>query len=105
MPEMLAKQRLHLRYVDGFRALTATFIVLHHAWLQMWPIDYGESPTGIVKILTGWLLYGRFGVTFFIVISGFCLMLAVAGGDGTLGESVEHGGSISGGSEGFYLHT
>ncbi|MDE2463907.1 MAG: acyltransferase [Alphaproteobacteria bacterium] len=78
--------RTHLAYVDGMRALAALYVVLSHAWLQTWPVVvYGDHPSGWTMALTGWMNYGALSVVFFIVISGFCLMLPVVKRDGTLG--------------------
>ncbi len=83
--EAPAKPGVHLRYVDGFRGLAALYVVLHHAWLQTWPAPiYGDSPSGLTLALTGWLDLGKFAVTFFIAVSGFCLMLPVLRNDGNL---------------------
>ncbi len=68
------------------------FVVLHHAWLQTWPKPiYGDAPTGLTLALTGWLEFGRSAVTFFIAISGFCLMLPVLRNEGTLGPEGARG--------------
>ena len=81
-----ARQKSHLAYVDGMRALAALYVVLFHAWLQTWPVAvYGDHPSGWVLALTGWLDHGVFAVVVFIVISGFCLMLPVVKRDGTMG--------------------
>lgn len=67
-----------VEFVDGLRALAALFVLFHHSWLIIWPIGYQRFPTGIAESLTTWLSYGHFAVTFFIVISGFCLGLPIA---------------------------
>ncbi|HVC46596.1 MAG TPA: acyltransferase [Terracidiphilus sp.] len=73
------RPRLHLPYVDGFRALAALYVVECHTWVQSWPnTDWNSA-------LSGWLVPGDYAVILFIVISGFCLTLPVAGRDGTLG--------------------
>ncbi|MBD0258097.1 MAG: acyltransferase family protein [Cytophagales bacterium] len=59
----------HLRYLDGLRAAAALFVVLHHAWLEA-----GQA----------YQVLGHYAVGLFIVLSGFCLMLPVVRGDGTL---------------------
>jgi peptidoglycan/LPS O-acetylase OafA/YrhL len=59
--------------LDGLPGVAALYVVLHHAWLQAWPID--RPPTGATAFWTGWLLWGHFAVTLFIVISGYCLAL------------------------------
>jgi peptidoglycan/LPS O-acetylase OafA/YrhL len=59
----------HLRYLDGLRAAAALFVVLHHTWLE----------AGLA-----YNVLGHYAVGLFIVLSGFCLMLPVIRGDGTL---------------------
>ncbi|CAA9221691.1 MAG: hypothetical protein AVDCRST_MAG56-439 [uncultured Cytophagales bacterium] len=59
----------HLRYLDGLRAAAALFVVLHHAWLE----------AGLA-----YNVFGHYAVGLFIVLSGFCLMLPVIRGGGTL---------------------
>ena len=49
----------HLAHVDGMRAFAALVVLLNHTYAQIW-------------------------TEFFIVISGYCLMLPVVRGDGTL---------------------
>ncbi|HEU5350666.1 MAG TPA: acyltransferase [Terracidiphilus sp.] len=79
VPAPVARPRLHLPYVDGFRALAALYVVECHAWVQSWPANDWN------RAVSGWLVPGDYAVIFFIVISGFCLTLPVAGRDGTLG--------------------
>ncbi|WP_348262105.1 acyltransferase [Telmatobacter sp. DSM 110680] len=97
-PSGSVKPRVHLRYVDGFRGFAALYVVLNHAFLQTWPGNlYGAAfaPQGTVAFMTHWLDFGTSAVTFFIAISGFCLMLPVLGNQGTLGP---------GGARGFFYH-
>ena len=97
-PSGAIKPRVHLRYVDGFRGFAALYVVLNHAFLQTWPGNiYGAGfvPHGSVGMLTRWLDFGTSAVTFFIAISGFCLMLPVLGNQGTLG---------AGGARRFFHH-
>lgn len=82
-----------LVFVDGLRALAALYVVVHHAWLQIWPVDYGRFPSGPLAVLTNWMGYGHFAVSVFIVLSGFSLMLPV----------VHNGWTLRGGTVGFLL--
>jgi peptidoglycan/LPS O-acetylase OafA/YrhL len=79
----------HIDFLDGLRAFAALFILFSHMWYQIWPAvvppyGYGHRPTGLTLVLTSWLYYGHFAVVVFIVLSGFCLMLPVVRGDGSL---------------------
>jgi peptidoglycan/LPS O-acetylase OafA/YrhL len=84
----------HLDYLDGLRAFAALFVVFHHAYLQSWPtLIYPDAAPGkLESILFGWLVYGHFSVTFFIALSGFCLMMPVL-----------RTGSLRGGAKGFAI--
>jgi peptidoglycan/LPS O-acetylase OafA/YrhL len=84
----------HLDYLDGLRAFAALFVVFHHAYLQSWPtLIYPDSAPGrLESTLFGWLIYGHFSVTFFIALSGFCLMMPVL-----------RTGSLRGGAKGFAI--
>jgi peptidoglycan/LPS O-acetylase OafA/YrhL len=73
------RPRLHLPYVDGFRALAALYVVQCHVWVQSWPRNDWN------RAVSGWLVPGDYAVILFIVISGFCLTLPVVGRGGTLG--------------------
>ena len=86
--------RGHLMFLDGFRGLAALYVMLHHAYLRAWPINSNLNmlPIGVVPHVMHWLVYGRYAVTLFIMISGFSLMIPVQ----------RHGG-FRGGMRGFYL--
>jgi peptidoglycan/LPS O-acetylase OafA/YrhL len=72
----------HLGYLDGLRALAEIFVVLHHALLQ---VDFNQQPlTGFMKRFVGVFYHGHYAVDLFIVLSGFCLMLPITRGNGTL---------------------
>jgi peptidoglycan/LPS O-acetylase OafA/YrhL len=72
----------HLGYLDGLRALAAIFVVFHHAFLQ---INFTDRPQlGFINQFTHVFDYGSYAVGLFITISGFCLMLPVAKGNGTI---------------------
>ena len=85
--------RLHLDFLDGLRALAALFVILHHSWLQIYPIYMGKTPSPLVTNLTFPLMYGHYAVALFIVISGFCLMLPV----------IRNQNQIKGGVKTFFL--
>ena len=66
--------RLHLKYIDGLRALAALYVLVLH----FIPRSYAtQPPQGLLKLLAKVLSQGHFAVSVFIVISGFCLMLPV----------------------------
>ena len=77
---------VHLGYLDGLRAVAALFVLFSHILCTV-------APTGLLAPLTSWLFYGKFAVNLFLVLSGFCLMLPVVLGSGTL----------AGGARKFYL--
>lgn len=83
-PEAGKRARIRLDYVDGLRALTALYVLFHHEWREIWPYEFFRYPPAVVLRLGGWLNFGHFGVSAFIVISGFCLMLPVVQNQGVL---------------------
>ena len=82
-PTASTEGRLHLKYLDGLRAVAAVWVVLAHALAQVDP-DFGTLGTwragGVIAVFS----YGRFAVDLFIVLSGFCLMLPVVRRDGVM---------------------
>ena len=78
-----ASSRLDLRYLDGLRALAAIVVVLRHSWLSIWPGGADTAPHWVSFLLNGHT------VPVFIVLSGYCLMLPVVRGDGTLRSSLK----------------
>ena len=74
--------KIHLGYLDSLRALAALEVVMVHAMDQ---VDRnGLHSPGFVHWFRVYCSYGHQAVGLFIVLSGFCLMLPVAKGDGTL---------------------
>jgi peptidoglycan/LPS O-acetylase OafA/YrhL/glycosyltransferase involved in cell wall biosynthesis len=61
-------------YLDGIRALAASYVVLNHY------LSYGiyERLGPKLQSLTYWFQFGHYAVDVFIVLSGYCLMLPVA---------------------------
>jgi peptidoglycan/LPS O-acetylase OafA/YrhL len=60
--------------LDGLRALTALYVVIHHCWLLAFPGYPANTGPGWL----GWLIHGRLAVVVFIVVSGFSLAIAPA---------------------------
>jgi peptidoglycan/LPS O-acetylase OafA/YrhL len=69
---MMGKQRL--AGLDGIRGLAALFVVGNHVFLRAFP----GYPVDHAPFWAGWLIYGRFAVVVFIVLSGFSLALSPA---------------------------
>lgn len=71
--------KVHLRYLDSLRGLAALAVVVHHAMLQF---DFSQAPLSTSQ---EWFLAafqnGHYPVNFFIVLSGYCLMLPVLRAD------------------------
>jgi peptidoglycan/LPS O-acetylase OafA/YrhL len=62
-----------LAYLDGLRALAASYVVLFHAVLGF----EGEALSGPWRLLRRVCAFGHEAVAVFIVLSGYCLMLPV----------------------------
>ncbi|GIE28264.1 hypothetical protein Ait01nite_013090 [Actinoplanes italicus] len=60
--------------LDGLRALTALYVVVHHCWLLSFPGYPANTGPGWL----GWLVHGRLAVVVFIVLSGFSLAISPA---------------------------
>ena len=69
-----AAPRQRLAGLDGLRGLAALFVVVNHIFLRTFP----GYPRDRAPFWAGWLIYGRFAVVVFIVLSGFSLALAPA---------------------------
>lgn len=79
------RPRLHLDFLDGTRACAALYVVLYHGILHTWNMARGgEQPPKWFGLSHFFLQSGRFAVSLFIVISGFCLMLPVVRNRGVL---------------------
>ena len=80
-PSKVTAPKIHLGYLDSLRALAAIYVVMFHAIYQIDP----RHPvlTGAAGALRD-LFDGHSAVGVFIVLSGFCLMLPVVQGDGTI---------------------
>ena len=70
-PDLIAVPRLV--YVDQLRALAALYVAVFHALLVIWPAGGPDAPWYLQ-----WANHGHFGVTAFIVLSGFSLALKPA---------------------------
>jgi peptidoglycan/LPS O-acetylase OafA/YrhL len=60
--------------LDGIRGLAALYVVLDHTYLRSFP----GFPVITAPFWAGWLIYGRFAVVVFIVLSGFSLAVSPA---------------------------
>jgi len=78
-------------FLDGVRGLTASYIVFNHATLNIVLHDKAHAMSAGVRSIAGLLKNGLLAVQIFIVLSGFCLMLAAMG----------DGGRLRGGLQGF----
>ncbi len=67
-------QRDRVVGLDGIRGLAALFVVVNHAFLRSFP----GYPVDTAPFWAGWLIYGRFAVVVFIVLSGFSLAVSAA---------------------------
>lgn len=76
----LKKSDSHLLHLDSIRALTATYIVIHHAILQYYSGTMDDL-TGIRKTIYNFFVFGHVAVDIFIVLSGYSLMLSVVKND------------------------
>lgn len=67
--------KVHLLYLDSLRGIAAMLVVVHHAFLQVDLTGYNLT-TGQDYLLRPFK-NGHYPVNFFIVLSGYCLMLPV----------------------------
>jgi peptidoglycan/LPS O-acetylase OafA/YrhL len=73
-PAMAATRPGRVVGLDGIRGLAALFVVLNHIFDRAWPGD----PADHAPFWAAWMIYGRFAVVIFIVLSGFSLGLGPA---------------------------
>ena len=73
-PADAAARRARLAGLDGIRGLAALYVVINHVFLRAFP----GYPVDHAPFWAGWLIYGRFAVVVFIVLSGFSLALSPA---------------------------
>ena len=73
---------VHLGWLDSLRALAALNVVMYHIVTTVWPQQ--NNFHGMTLLTAGPFRYGHFAVGFFLVVSGFSLMLPVSRGGGTL---------------------
>ncbi len=73
-----------IAYLDGARALAALYVLLHHAYCMAYPLHLNEFPQQRYAPWLLWVMFGKLGVTVFIVLAGFSLALGVANRDGEL---------------------
>jgi peptidoglycan/LPS O-acetylase OafA/YrhL len=71
---MMPRGERRLAGLEGIRGLAALFVVVHHIFLHAFPGSAVER----APFWAGWLVYGRFAVVVFIVLSGFSLALSAA---------------------------
>jgi peptidoglycan/LPS O-acetylase OafA/YrhL len=76
--------RVHLDFIEGMRATAALVVLLNHGYAQIWDLALKQFPPHRYAVLTYAMVTGHLAVSVFICISGFCLMLPVARGDGAL---------------------
>jgi len=73
MPTVDDRRRLH--FLDGLRGLSCLYVLLFHA--ATLKLEGHGTPSSVGRIVLAWLNEGRLAVVFFIVLSGFSLMLPV----------------------------
>jgi len=73
--------RPRYNYVEGIRALACLTVVLNHAVAEAYPVLYHVDIPPMLSFLNLWFAFGHHAVTAFIVVSGFCLGLPLAGAD------------------------
>jgi peptidoglycan/LPS O-acetylase OafA/YrhL len=72
-----ATSRPRERYIDGLRALAAIHVMLSHAFLEVYPREFGVRPHGLLRLVTYEMSISGLGVALFVVLSGYSLGLSV----------------------------
>ena len=74
MSTLVTKEKqTHLLYLDSLRGVAALLVVLHHTCLQ---VNFTGVPLSVLhRSILFWFQNGHYSVDFFIVLSGFCLMI------------------------------
>ena len=73
MPDVSPQRSIKLAYIDGLRALAALFVVAHHIGQFTFAPLHVENRLALTAMRL--LGQGSYGVSVFIVLSGYCLML------------------------------
>lgn len=71
-------KQIHLPFLDGIRGLAALYVALFHN-VSATTSFIALSAIPLVHYTTSWLKYGHYAVDVFIVLSGYCLTLPIAG--------------------------
>jgi peptidoglycan/LPS O-acetylase OafA/YrhL len=74
VPAPAGPRSRRLAGLDGVRGLAALYVVVNHVFLRAFP----GYPVDHAPFWAAWLIYGRFAVVVFIVLSGFSLALSPA---------------------------
>jgi len=88
MEKTYPREKVHLLYLDSLRGIAAVLVVIHHALLQV-RFD-GYSLSAAQSVFLAAFQNGHYPVDFFIVLSGYCLMIPVV-----KGSYVLRGGALS----------
>ncbi|HEY3332114.1 MAG TPA: acyltransferase [Capsulimonadaceae bacterium] len=83
--------RIHLDFLDGIRGLAALVVVFSHVFVLTLRHNTVDPQSFLGRVPTVLFTVGHASVAFFIVLSGYCLMLPVS----------RSGGVLSGGLLGF----
>ncbi len=75
----------HYDCLDGLRAVLALYVVVYHAWIGI----FIPKPVGVSHYFVP-LAFGRYAVCFFIILSGFCLMLPTLKHNFRLSKGIWH---------------